>query len=154
RLLVEIVRLATALVDEIGGEVEMPAVAGDAVEPHQRELHLGMPAISPLLPIAGSERCADMLDVALQYVEEAAPAGGQEVGEAAFDQVAEIVELVIVAQVGPAVFRLALQVPAIEVAVGRLRLFEIVDDLLDLHLDVGVAAMRQRVRRRLDPLPD
>ena len=46
------------------------------------------------------------------------------------------------------------EIPAVEVAVRRLRAFEVVDDRLDLRLDVVVAAVRQRVGRGLDPLAD
>ena len=92
--------------------------------------------------------------VALHDVEEAPPAGGAEVGDRAFEQMAGVVELVVVAQVGPALVGLAAVVPAIEIAVGRLGAREVVDDRVDLRFDVGVAAMRQRVARRLDPFAD
>ena len=85
---------------------------------------------------------------------QAAAAGGEEVGDAAFEQVAEVVELVVVAEVGPALVGLAAEIPAVQVAVRRLRAFEVVDDRLDLRLDVGVAAVRQGVGRGLDPLAD
>ncbi len=124
------------------------------VEADQRQLDLLMAAIAALLARPRPEGRAHMVDIALEDGEQPAPAGRQEIGDAAFEQMAEIVELVIVAQVGPAVLRLALQVPAIEIAVRRLRLFEVVDDLLDLRLDVGVAPVRQRVGCRLDPFAD
>ena len=42
-------RLAAALVDEIGGEIEAPAVAGQAIELDQRELDLLVAGIAALL---------------------------------------------------------------------------------------------------------
>src|SRR5271166_6952435 len=77
-----------------------------------------------------------------------------EVGDRAFEQVAGVVEFVVVAQVRPALVGLALVVPAIEVAVGRLRPREIVDDRVNLGFDVLIAPVRQGVTRRFDPLAD
>ena len=67
---------------------------------------------------------------------------------------AGVVEFVVVAQVRPALVGLALVVPAVQVAVGRLRPGEVVDDRVDLRFDFRIAPMRQRVARRLDPFAD
>ena len=66
RLLGEIVRLAAALVDEIGGEIEPPPVAGETIELDQRELDFLMAGIAPLLSRPGSERRGDVVDITLQ----------------------------------------------------------------------------------------
>ena len=92
--------------------------------------------------------------IAFHDVEELAPPRRLEIGDGAFEQVPGIVHLVVVAQVGPAVFRLALDVPAVEIAVGKLRLFEVVDDGVDLCLDLGIAAVMKGIARRLDPFAD
>ena len=80
----------------------MLALAGEMIEADQRQLDLLMAAIAALLAGLRSECLAHMLDVALENVEQPAAAGRQEIGDAALDQMAEIVELVIVAQVRPA----------------------------------------------------
>ena len=49
RLLGEVVRLPAALVDEIGGEIEAAAIAGQAVEFDQRELDFLVAVIAALL---------------------------------------------------------------------------------------------------------
>src|SRR6185312_10566627 len=144
--------LLAAFVDEVGGEIEVLFVARQAIELHQGELDLGVAAIATLLTGSGTERVADMLDVALHDAEPAPATGGLEIGNGALEHVAGVVELVVVAEVGPAVLGLAVEIPAVEIAVGLLRLFEIVDDGLDLGFDVGVAAVAQRVAGRLDPL--
>jgi len=59
---------------------------------------------------------------------------------------------VIVAQVRPALARLAANVPAIQIAVGKLRLCKILDDCIDLRLYIGVTASRQRIATGFDPL--
>ena len=112
-----------------------------------------MAGVAALLAGSRPERRGDMVDVALHDVEEAAAAGDAEVGDRAFEQMAGVVELVIVAQVGPALVRLAAVVPAIEIAVGRLRLGEVVDDRVDLGLDVGIAPVRKRVAAASIHLP-
>ena len=50
RLFGEVVRLAATLVDEIGREIEPPAVAGQTVKLDQRELDLLMAGIAAPLP--------------------------------------------------------------------------------------------------------
>ena len=154
RFLSEIVRLTAPLVDEIGGEIEAASIAGQPVKLDQRELDLLMPAIAALLPRTAAEGCGDMIDIALHHVEQLASSGGSKVGDGAFEQMPGVIELVVVAQVRPALLRLAPVVPAVEIAVGRLGAREIVDDGVDLRLDVGVAPMGKRVSSRLDPLAD
>ena len=154
RLLGEIVRLAAPLVDEIGGEIEAAAVAGQPVKLDERELDLLMAGIAALLSRTAAKRCGDVIDIALHDVEHLAPSGGAKVGDGAFEQMPGVIELVVVAQVRPALLGLAPVVPAVEIAVGRLGAREIVDDGVDLRLDVGIAPMGERVARRLDPLAD
>ena len=147
-------RLAASLVDEIGRKIEAAAIPGQPVKLDQRELDLLMPAIAALLPGAAAERRGDVIDIALHDVEQLAPSGGSKVGDGAFEQMSGVVELVVVAQVRPALLRFAPVVPAVEIAVGRLGAREVVDDGVDLRLDVGVAPMGKRVSSRLDPLAD
>jgi hypothetical protein len=71
-----------------------------------------------------------------------------------FEQMARVVEFVIVAQIRPAVLRLALEIPAIQITVGFLRAGEVVDDVVDLGLDARIASVRERVGRRFDPFAD
>src|SRR6202020_847227 len=154
RFLGEIVRLMGPLVDEIGGEIQAAPIAGQPVKLDQSELDLLMPAIAALLSGTAAEGRGDVIDVALHDVEQPASASRAKVGDRAFEQVPGVVELVVVAQVRPALLGLTPVVPAVEIAVGRLGAREIVDDDVDLCLDVGIALMRERVTRRLDPLAD
>src|SRR5208282_5609731 len=155
RFLGEIMRgLAPALVDEVAGKVEPALISGQPVELIERELDLLMAGVAALLAGPCAERRGDMVDVSLHDVEEAAAAGDAEVGDRAFQEVAGVVKLMIVAQVGPALPRLAAVVPAVEIAVGRLRRREVLDDRVDFGLDVGIAPMRERVSSRLDPFAD
>ena len=58
RLLVEIVRLAAALVDEKVRKVEIAALVGQAIELHQGELDLRMAAIAAPLVRPGPKAVA------------------------------------------------------------------------------------------------
>ena len=81
----------------------MPAsLAGQAIELDQRELDLLMAGIAALLARSGAERRRDMIDVALHDIEQPPPTGRLEIGDCAFEQMAGVVEFVVVAQVGPA----------------------------------------------------
>ena len=154
RLLGEVMRLAAALIDEIGGEVEPAPIAGQAVEFDQRQLDLLMPAIAALLPCPAAEDRGDVIDVALHDIEQLAPSRGPKVSDRPLEQVPGVVKLVVVAQVGPALLGLAPVVPAVEIAVGRLRAREVVYDGVDFRFDVGIAPMGEGVACRLDPLAD
>src|SRR5580693_1127377 len=149
RFLGEIVRLGAPLVDEIGRKIEAAAVAGQPVKLDQSELDLLMPGITALLSRTAAKCCGDVIDVTLHDVEHLASSGGAKVGDGAFEQMARVIELVVVAQVRPALLRFAPVVPAVEIAVGRLGAREIVDEGVNLCLDVGVSPMGKRVSSRL-----
>src|SRR5690606_27487542 len=70
------------------------------------------------------------------------------------EKVAGVVELMVVAQVRPALVDLAADVPEVQVAVRQLRAGKLLGDVVDLCLDRRVAAVVERVARRLDPLAD
>ena len=113
-----------------------------------------MAAIAALLPLARAEGRGDVVDVAEHDVEQLSPAGRLEIGDRALQHVAGAIELVVVAEVGPALVDLAADIPAVQIAVGKLRLGELLGDRIDLRLDRRVAPMLQRVARRLDPFAD
>ena len=152
RLLGEVMRLATPFVDEIGREIEAAAVARQAIELDEREFDFLVTRVAALLSGTAAEDACDVIDVALHHVEQPPPPGCAKISDRAFEQMSGVVELVVVAEVRPALFRLAAVVPAVEIAVGRLGSRKIVDDRVDLPLDVGIAPVGKGVARRLDPL--
>ena len=117
RFLGEVVRLLAALVDEELGEVEIALLAGDAGELDQRQFDLLVAAVAAELAFAGAEDRVDVVGIAAHDVEQLALAGGLEVGDRRLDQVAGAVELVVVAQVGPAAAGLDALEPGVEIAV-------------------------------------
>ncbi len=114
----------------------------------------GWPAIAPFLAGSGAKDCGDVIEVAFHHLHQPVTASRTQVGDCAFQKVAEVVQFVVVAQVRPAVLRLALQIPAIEITIRFLGLFQIVDDRLDLCLDHRVAAVGKGVGGGLDPFAD
>jgi hypothetical protein len=77
--------------------------------------------IAALLSRTAAKNVADVIDIALHYVEHFASSGGAKVGDGAFEQVSGVIELVVVAQVRPALLGLAPAVPAVEIASTRTR---------------------------------
>src|SRR5690606_32501651 len=71
---VEIMRLPPALVDEIGGEVEVLLLPGQVIELDERELDLLVAVIAALLAASAAEDRVDVIEVALHDREPAAPA--------------------------------------------------------------------------------
>ena len=132
----------------------MLLLAGQVVELGQRDLDLLMPAVAALLSGVRTEGGADMVEVTLHDVEHLPPPGGAEVRDGALQKVAAVVELVLVAKIGPAVLQLVADVPEVEVAVVELGSGELFHDVVDLRLDGGIAAVSQRIARGLDPLAD
>src|SRR5262245_19869314 len=119
---VEIVWSFAALVDEISGKIKIALVMSDAVRLQERDLDFLMPAITVLLALARSEHRVDVVDVAQHDIEQAPPAGDLEIGYGAFEHVTCAIKLVIVSEVGPALVGFPADVPAVEIAVGQLRL--------------------------------
>ena len=148
---IEVVRAGPTFVDEIGRQVEVFAQLRGVVELDQRQFNFLMAAIAALLAGVRAEDRTDMVHVAHHHLHHPVAPSGVEIGDRAFQHVACVVHLVIVAQVGPAVLRLALQIPAVEVTVGGLRLFQIIDDGFDLRFNDRIAAVRQSVAGSLDP---
>ena len=106
RFPVVVVRLPAALVHKIPAERQVAPLAGGAVQLHQRQLDFLVAAVAALLAGAGAKDRADVVGVAAGDVQQSALAGGLVVGHGRLDQVAGAVQLVAVAQVGPALVRL------------------------------------------------
>ena len=103
----------------------MFSLAGHMKKLDQRKLDFLVPAIAALLPLVRAEDRGDVVHVAKHDVEQAAAAGRLEIGDRAFQHMAGAIELVVVAEVRPALVDLAPDVPAVQIAVGKLRLREL-----------------------------
>ena len=113
-----------------------------------------MAAIAVLLAFAGPEGRGDVVDVFQHDIEQASVAGRVKIGHGAFQHVPGAIELVVVAEIGPALFRFAADVPAVEVSVGKLGGGKPPGDLIDLRFDRRIAPVGEGIARRLDPLAD
>ncbi len=154
RLDVEVMRLLAAGIDEEAREVEIALLAGDAAEADQRQLDFLVAAIAGLMVRAGAEDGADMVGIAAHGVKQRTLAGGLEIGDGSFHQMAGAIEFVAIAQIGPALARAHADEPGIEVAIRLLQLAEHRDDLVGLCLKIGVGRAVERVGRCLDDLGD
>src|SRR5208283_5850913 len=98
-------------------KIEAAAVACEAVELDQRQFDFLVSGIAALLSRRWAEGCTDMIDISLHGVEQPPPAGRAKVSDRPFEQMPRVIEFVVVAQVRPAVSRLAAIVPAVQIAV-------------------------------------
>ncbi len=119
--LVVVVGLAAALVHEVLRQIQVAALAGVAIELDQRQLELLVAGVAPLLALAVAELLPDVVGVAAKGGKQGVVAGGFLVGEGGLDEVAGAVELVPIAQVGPALLRLDDGEVDVKVAVRLLR---------------------------------
>ena len=154
RLDVEVMRRAAALVDEVAGEIEVAPLAGQPVEPDQRQLDLLVAAIAALLALVRPEQFRHQVDLAAHDVEQVRLAGRLVVRDGGLDHVADAVELVPVAQVAPLLRRLAALEEAVEIAVRLLRLGDARHHVVDQRVELGIGMGGERIARRLDPLGD
>lgn len=74
------------------------------------------------------------------------------VGDGSLHQMSRAVELVIPAQVGPAMFKMKLLEVAVEVAILHLGLLDIPDRTVYLALEIRIRVGGERVGRGFDPL--
>ena len=96
------------------GEIEIALLAGRAAELDQRQLDLLMAAIAPLLARLAAEDRGDVIGIAAHDVEQLALAGRLVIGDGGLDQVAGAIELVAVAQIGPALAGLDALEPGVD----------------------------------------
>ena len=142
--------LASAVLDEEAGQLEVALLAGGLPELDECELDLGMAAIAQSL--AGAERRVDVVGQLGGDGEEVGLARGPVVGDGRLDHVPRAVELVVVAKVGPPPSRLFHDVVAVEIAVGELGRGQLGDDLVDPLLQNGIGMRGERVRGGLEGL--
>jgi hypothetical protein len=110
-----------------------------------------MAAVAGQLARAGAEGFGGQVGELADDVEQRALARGLEVRDARLDEVARDIQLVAVAQVGPAVLRLDELEVGVEVAVVALRLGDGGDEPVELGRERRVGMRGEPVARGLDP---
>ena len=149
---VEVMRLRPALVDKVGGQVEIALLAGGMIELDQRQLDLLMAAVTALLPFLAAKNRGDIVGVATDHVEQRSLPGRLVVSDAGLDQVPGAVQLVVVAQVRPTVLLLDCRVVGVDIAVGLLRRHIQRDDLVYQGVERRIRVRGQAVGCGLYPL--
>ena len=147
----EVERLLAALAHEVFGEVGVALFAGGLGE--FDECHFGdfVPGIAVQLAVGGAESGIDVISETAGRVEQLAFAGGLIVGNRAFGQVAEAVQLMVVLQVGEVPVHAVEDVVGVQVAVVELRRADDIDGGVGGRFKVSVRVVGQRVADRFDP---
>ena len=128
----------------------MPPIAGRMVELNQRQLDLLMPGVSSAFALA--KHRINAVRVSGEGVEQLPLPRGLLMGHGGFHQVARTVQLVPVAQIGPARLRLHDGEVHIQIPIGLLRTDNQRSHLLDHSLRLAVRMCRQGIARGLEPL--
>ena len=150
-LLSEIVHDAADDIEIEDGEVEIGAVARDAVELDERKLELLMAGIAAALALARAEHAAHQIGEAARDVEQGPLAGGLEVGDGGFNEVTAALELVPLREILPAVFRMLNGDVGVQIAVRLLRAGDKRDRLVSQRLKGAACSVLNAVGDGLDP---
>jgi hypothetical protein len=106
---------------QVLGQCQIARLARHPVEAHQGQLDLLVARVAALLPRLTPEHCGDIVHLAAHDVEEQALARALIIGHRRLDEMARTVELVQVAQIGPAPARLDRRKVGVQVAIRLLR---------------------------------
>ena len=143
--------MPAALAYKVFGEVGIALFAGGLGE--FDECHFGdfVPGIAVQLAVGGAESGIDVISETAGRVKQLAFAGGLIVGDRAFGQVAEAVQLMVVLQVGEVPVHAVEDVVGVQVAVVELRRADDIDGGVGGRFKVSVRVVGQRVADRFDP---
>ena len=147
----EIERLPATLAYEVFGEVGIALFAGGFGQFDERHFSDFVARVAVQLAVGGAESGIDVISETAGRVEQFAFAGGLIVGDRAFGQVAEAVQLMVVLQVGEVPVHAVEDVVGVQVAVVELRRADDIDGGVGGRFKVSVRVVGQRVADRFDP---
>ena len=148
----EIIWCLPALGDEVRRQLAVALHAGGAGELHEGELDFLMPAVTGQLAGAQAKGAANQVGQPADHIEQRPLAGGGEMRDARLDEMPGNIQLVTVAEIGPAVLRLDELEIGVEVAIAALRLRNGRDEPVELSVERRVGMRGQPIAGRLDPL--
>ncbi len=154
RLRLEVEGLLSPVPDEAGGQVQVTPLAGRPVQLDEGELDLRVSAVAPGVGTVVREDLVDQVGVPLDDPQQRGLAGRDGVRDGGFDQMAQTVELVRVAEVGEAAGRIDDGEVGVEIAVRLLGVGEERDDVVDLTVEVRVVGPTDDIAGCFQPLPD
>ncbi|KJR89790.1 uncharacterized protein SPSK_05984 [Sporothrix schenckii 1099-18] len=141
-----------ALLDKIRGQVVRLLAARGPVHAHEGQLNLRVAAVAVALVRVRAKGVVDVPHVLVHGLHQPVVFVVGAVRQRGLDQMAGVVQLVHVSQIGPALARRDHGVVDVEVAVRLLRAADHLDQRLDGGVDLGVVRVGQGVAGRLDPL--
>ena len=147
----EVERLPATLAYEVFGEVGIALFAGGFGQFDERHFSDFVARVAVQLAVGGAESGIDVISETAGRVKQLAFAGGLIVGDRAFGQVAEAVQLMVVLQVGEVPVHAVEDVVGVQVAVVELRRADDIDGGVGGRFEVGVRVVGQRVADRFDP---
>ena len=143
--------LFAALVDEIDCQIEMFFIFGQMIKLNQRQFDFLMPTIARLLVGAGPEDIGNVIDITLHDIKPASATSRQKIGNSTFQHVPGVIEFMIITQIGPALVKLAADVPEVQVSIRQLRLLKLINNGFNLAFDFGIAPMGQAIACGFNP---
>src|SRR5262249_39052868 len=135
-----------AIVQQEASQIQVPLLAGLAVQLHQRCLDLRVAGRGR--PLAGAKRRVDVVGEAPRDSQQTVAAGSPAMSDGGLEQMPGAVELVAVPEVDPAPPWLSHRVVRVEVAIRLLGRLNGVDRLLDERLKLRARLPRELQRGR------
>ena len=154
RLLVKIMGKCATFIDKVARQIKVFLFVRDGIELQQRKLDFLMPAVAVRLAIAPAKLDDHVVNITQHDIQKLASPRGLEIGDCPLKHVPGAIELMIVAQIGPAFFRLAPEIPAIEIAVVQLRQSKLLNNQINLVFNILVAPVRKGIARSFNPFAD
>ena len=148
----KIAGLLSALVDKVRAQLQVFLLAGHFVQAHQRHLGYLMAGIAAALAFLRAKVRVHVIGKAAGSLEQLVLAGGLIIRHRALCQMAEAVQLVIVAQIGPRSVHAVDDVVGIQIAVLRLSGADEVDGFIGDLFQRRIGMLGQGVAYSLDPL--
>ena len=148
----KVLGILTALIDEITAQAEIAFLAGCFVQPDQCHFSHFVSGIALALVLFFTETRVDVIGKAAGGAQKLVLARSLIVGDRAFGQVTEAVQLMVVAQIGPRGVHAVDDVIGIQIAVVHLRSADLINRAVRNGLQLLVGVLRQRIGHSLDPL--
>ena len=148
----EIVRRLTALIHEVFAQAQILLLAGHLVQPHQRHLGDIVARVALALAVLRAQTLVDEIHEPACRPEQLILARGLVIGHRALHQMAQAVQLVVVAQVGQRGVHAVDDVIGVQIAIGVLGGADDVDGFVRDFFQLRVGMLGQTVTDGLDPL--
>ena len=150
-LLLEIEGTCSPLIDKVGRQVQIPLDSGGLIQADQSHLGDLMARIAVQLIVGRSEGRGHIVGEPLGRMQKLGLARALVIGDGAFNQMAQAVELMMILEIGEVPVHPVEDVVGIQVSAVQLGRTDDVDGPVGQPLQLGIRMMRQRVPHGLHP---